>query len=101
MTEKLDKEQIYTALFMNLVMSFQTAAMQQMGKMVNPVTDKTEKDLEQARMTIDMLDMLKEKTKNNLSDYETKYLTGVISEVKMNYVDARKKKPPETKKPPE
>ncbi|MBN1999310.1 DUF1844 domain-containing protein [candidate division KSB1 bacterium] len=98
MTEKLNKEQVYTALFMNLVMSFQTAAMQQMGKMVNPITDKVERDMDQVRMTIDMLDMLKAKTKNNLGEYEENYLNNVISELKLNYVDESKKKATEEDK---
>ena len=37
------------ALFLHLVMMFQMAAMQQMGKIPNPITQKIEQDLEQAR----------------------------------------------------
>ncbi len=50
------------SLFMQLVLMFQTAAMQQMGKVINPLTQKIEKDLSQAKFSIDMLGMIEEKT---------------------------------------
>ena len=56
------------ALFVNLVLIFQGAAMQQMGKIANPLTGKVERNLEQARFSIDTLAMLREKTRGNLSD---------------------------------
>jgi len=80
-----------TALFMQLVMTFQAAAWQQMGKIKNPVTDKIERTLDQARYSIDMLEMLRSKTKGNLSDDEAKFLNHVISELQLNFVDELKK----------
>ncbi len=50
-------------LFLSLIYTFQMQAMMQLGKLTNPVTNKTEKELDGAQVTIDMLDMLKEKTK--------------------------------------
>ena len=41
-------------LFAQLVAMFQYAAMQQLGKVPNPVTGQIERDLEQARVSIDM-----------------------------------------------
>lgn len=75
------------SFFMQLVLMFQTAAMQQMGKVINPLTQKTEKDLNQAKFSIDMLGMIEEKTKGNLSDEERKILDHVLFELRMNYVD--------------
>lgn len=83
----IEKEKIHSMLFLNLVIMFQTAAMQQMGKLKNPMSDKIERDMEQARMSIDMLDMLAEKTKGNLSEDENKFLTSLIDELKLNYID--------------
>jgi len=74
-------------LFVHLITSFQTAAMQQLGKIPNPVSGKIERDLPQASMTIDMIDMIKTKCKGNLTDEEDKYLQHIISELKLNYVD--------------
>ncbi len=82
-----DKEKQYAVLFLNLVMWFQAMAMQQMGKLKNPVSDKIERDMEQARLTIDMLDMLHAKTKGNLDEEEGKFFNHILSELKLNFVD--------------
>ncbi len=74
-------------LFFSLVAMFQTAAMQQMGKLINPVTGKVERDMEQARFSIDILGMLQEKTKGNLTDEERRFLDHVLFELRLNYVD--------------
>lgn len=76
-----------TALFTGLVMMFHSAAMQNLGKIKNPATDKVELNLEQAQAMIDMLDMLSKKTKGNLSENESKFLSNVLQELKLNYVD--------------
>jgi hypothetical protein len=88
MSETNEKE---TALFMQLVLTFQAAAWQQMGKLKNPVTDKIERSLDQARYSIDMLLMLRAKTRAQLSDDETRFLGHVISELQLNFVDELKK----------
>jgi len=85
-------------LFTQLVLMFHTAAMQQMGKLKNPLTDKIERDLEQAQVSIDILDMVKEKTKGNLTNDEERFLNSVLQELKLNYVDeASKDKAAESK----
>ncbi|MCR4437589.1 MAG: DUF1844 domain-containing protein [bacterium] len=91
MAEQFTREQMFEALFFNLVMMFHTSAMQYMGKLKNPLTDKIERDLLQAQMSIDMLDMLKAKTKGNLTDNEARFLDRMISELKLNYVDEAEK----------
>ncbi|MFQ6618310.1 MAG: DUF1844 domain-containing protein [Fidelibacterota bacterium] len=78
-------------LFIQLIVTFQAAAMQQMGKLKNPLTDKIEKNMEQASLSIDMLDMIKEKTRGNLSKDEEKLLDFTLSELKMNYVEEMRK----------
>ena len=85
-----EKQQMF---FVQLISSLHGAALMQMGKIKNPATDKLERNLEQAELTIEMLDMLKEKTKGNLSSEEEKFFTTVISELKLNYVDEKSKEP--------
>ena len=80
-------------LFVQLISSLHGAALMQMGKMKNPASDTLERNLEQAELTIEMLDMLKERTKGNLSNDEDKFVSSVISEVKLNYVDEKAKEP--------
>jgi len=83
--------------FVQLVLMFQTAAMQQMGKIQNPFTKKVERDLNQAKFSIDMLEMIQQKTKNNLSENEKKFLDHVLFELRMNYVDEMNKDKKEKK----
>ena len=77
----------HNILFMQLVIQNQQIAMMAMGKIKNPVTDKIERNLEHAKIYIDSLDMLAAKTKGNLSEYEEKFLTETLKELKLNYVD--------------
>jgi hypothetical protein len=86
-----------TQLFMYLVSSFEMAAMQGLGKINSPVSGKIEKNLEQAQFAIDVMDMIKDKTKGNLTEYETRFLDTVSAQLKLNYVDEAIKKPEETK----
>ena len=79
------------ALFAQLVLTFQSAAWIQLGKVKNPASDKIEKDLKQAQYSIDMLDMLLTKTKGNLNDDEGKMLKDVVTNLKMNYVQELEK----------
>lgn len=80
-----------TQLFLSLINSFQMQAMMQLGKLKNPFTNESERDLDAAQISIDILDMVKEKTKNNLIDEESKYINQVISDLKLNYVEERNK----------
>ena len=87
----MDNKEKQTFLLTQLILMFQTAALQQMGKLKNPMTDKVEKDLSQAQISIDMLDMLYTKMKSNLSPDEEKMLSTVLQELKLNYVDEQAK----------
>ena len=77
-------------LFMYLVGTFQSSAWIALGKMKNPMTDKIEKNLDQASYYIDLLDMLHSKTKGNVSEYEEQMLINTVSELKMNLIDEQK-----------
>jgi hypothetical protein len=78
-------------LFMQLVMMFQGMALQNLGKVMNPVSNQIERNLEQAKNMIDILGMLDAKTKGNLNDNEHKLLEHALFELRMNYVDETKK----------
>ena len=83
----LKKEQ----LFMYLIRTFQSSAWIALGKMENPMTDKTSVNIEQASFYINLLEMVQEKTKNNLTDYEEQMLINTVSELKLNLIDENKK----------
>jgi hypothetical protein len=73
--------------FLTLVMSLATAAWSQLGKIAHPVTQKLEKDLSQARVSIDFLRMLLEKTEGNLKPKEKELLQSTVTDLELNYAD--------------
>lgn len=58
-----------------------------LGQVPNPATKQKEQDLQQAQFLIDTLDMLREKTKSNLTPEESGLLENVSYELKMRYVE--------------
>jgi len=80
-----EKNDIPNYQFMSLVYSISQTAMMQLGKISNPLTGKVEKNIVQAKATIDMLEMLKEKTKGNLTKTEEKMLLTTLSNLYLNY----------------
>ena len=82
--KKQDKSQpLPLPQFSNLVMSIASVAGIKMG--LDPKT-KEEKDLALARYNIDLLDLLKEKTKNNLSKEEKELLDTCVSDLQIQFV---------------
>ena len=86
MDDKLSNEERNKFLFSFLVMSYQTSALMQMGQLKDPNTQKVVKNLENAKLSIDILGMLQEKTKNNLTKDETQLLDKVLRELRLAYV---------------
>lgn len=89
----MSAEQSNEGMFQGLVVSLAAATMQHLGKTLNPMTSKVEKNLPAAQSTIDMLDMLEAKTKGNLTETEAKLLQSVLAELKLNYVETMNDKP--------
>ncbi len=72
--------------FGSLVFPFYTQALIKLGLMEDPATGQTEENLPLAKRMIDLLDMLMDRTKGNLEEEEAKFLDGVLSQLKMNYL---------------
>lgn len=62
-----------------------------LGKIPNPQTGKVEKNLMQVKEIIDLLEILEEKTKSNLSKEEDNILKSTLSNLRLNYVEEIKK----------
>lgn len=77
--------------FLQLVISLQGAAMQQMGKIVNPMTGEVDRNIGMAKTSINMLEMIAKKTAGNLTEEEDKLIKHVLYELRMNFVDESKK----------
>jgi hypothetical protein len=72
--------------FTNFILSLSTSALFHFGDYPDPASGKTQKNLSAAKQTIDLLDMLNEKTKGNLNEQENNLIQGVLYELKMRYV---------------
>ena len=72
--------------FTNFILSLSTSALFHFGDFPDPEGGKTEKNLPAAKQTIDILDMLNEKTKGNLNENENNLIQGALYELKMRYV---------------
>jgi hypothetical protein len=86
MVDKLSDDERNKFLFSFLVMSYQTSALMQMGRLKDPHSQKVERNLENAKLSIDILDMLQEKTKNNLTKDEAELLENVLRELRLAYI---------------
>jgi uncharacterized protein DUF1844 len=88
-----------------VVMHAQNAALF-LGQIPNPRTGEAEINLDLARMFIDQLAMIQEKTRGNLSSEEAKVLSNALSNLQMAYVEASREpgtvpRPPESAAGPE
>ena len=82
-----DKENNYPAVnFTNFVLSLSTSALFHFGDFAESEDAVPQKNLPAAKQTIDILDMLNEKTKGNLDKNESSLIQGVLYELKMRYV---------------
>lgn len=78
------------ANFLTLVFSLYTHAQISFGTIPDPGTQQTMKDLPQAKYNIDLLGILQEKTKGNLTPEEDQTLEHILFELRMMYVEASK-----------
>ena len=78
--------------FSVLVSIFEASGWQALGKIPNPVTGKTELNLPAVENTIEILILLREKSRGNLIPDEEKYLSAAIANLQLNYA-AEKEKP--------
>ena len=75
--------------FTIFISSLSMQAMIAMGKLENPITNKLEKNMEQAKYLIDTLGILKDKTKGNLTKEEEAVLEESLFNLRMLYVKER------------
>lgn len=79
-------DQKMEASFSMLIMSIASSAVMAMGLAPNPQSGEVAKDKNMARFNIDLLLVLKEKTKGNLTSDEVKFLEHLISDLQMKFV---------------
>ena len=72
--------------FFNYIGSLSFQAMIFLGEMSNPITNKEERNLKQAKFLIDTLVLIREKTIGNLTKEEGELLNGSIYELQRRFV---------------
>lgn len=72
--------------FTSFIFSLSTTAMYHFGDFPDPVTKKGQRNLPAAKQTIDILSILKTKTKGNLDEDENQLLDRLLYELRMRYV---------------
>lgn len=87
MTEPADASLTFLGYISGLVM----AAAVYLGDQTDPMTGLTSVNLTSAGHAIDVLSMLQEKTRGNLTEDEERFLEGALYELRMKYVEATRK----------
>lgn len=77
--------------FVNYVTSLGFQTMIFLGEIDNPITQKKDQNLDQAKFLIDTLAMLKEKTQGNLSEQEDSLLSATVYELQLKFVEIKDK----------
>jgi hypothetical protein len=73
--------------FSSIVFPFYTQALMKLGLLENPQSNQLDENLDYARRLIDLLDLLKDRTKGNLQPEEENFLEAVLSQLKMHYLN--------------
>ena len=76
--------------FTTLIMSFASAAIVNMGRVPDPMTNTVQKNMAVARQNIDIIELLNDKTKGNLSADEERLMEQVLYELRMSFIAAVK-----------
>lgn len=81
-----DKEFLPPLDFSSIVFPFYTQALVKLGLMEDPLKKTAEGNLDFAKRLIDLLDLLRDRTKGNLNEEEEKFLESCLLQLKMNYM---------------
>lgn len=75
--------------FGTFVLSLAASVQVHLGLIPDP-SGKTEKNLDLAKQTIDLLALLEEKTEGNLTEEEAKILSQMLTQLRLQYVEGKK-----------
>jgi hypothetical protein len=90
--EKKEKQQTPTekvlppVTFSSFIVSLSSSALIHMGEISDPITGNYQKNLLLAKQTIEILELLKEKTRANLDKEEEGILNNILFDIRLRYV---------------
>ena len=76
--------------FTTFLAGFAASALIHLGVTLHPETGKLEQDLQSARQTLDVLSMLREKTRGNLTAEEDRFFESLLTDLRIRYLEATK-----------
>lgn len=88
------EEEAFPVNFSSFVLSLATSALIHLGEEANPGTGEKSIQLPMARQVIDLLSLLEEKTKGNLSKEEEALISQILFTLRMKFVETEKKRRP-------
>jgi hypothetical protein len=86
--EEADRIPLPEVNFNSLIFSLSSSALLHLGEIADPHTGQKKKDVPLAKHSIDIIAMLKDKTKGNLTDEEQKFLESILADLRWRYVRA-------------
>jgi len=72
--------------FSSFILSLSTSVLVHLGEVPDPLTQKPDRHLPLAKQTIDLLGMLKEKTRGNMTEDEEKLMDHVLADLRWRYI---------------
>jgi hypothetical protein len=91
-TDQKPQEALPEIDYSTFVISLSTQALMHLGEIANPLTGKVEPDVPVAKQMIDILGILREKTRGNLNANEDRLMEDILFDLRMKYVEAVKKR---------
>lgn len=91
--DKAEQGELPRTDFSTFVLSLSHSALVHLGDAPSPDGEARTPNLVLAHQTIDLLEILSEKTKGNLTGEEERLLDHVLYELRMRYVEVAKEKP--------
>ncbi len=88
------EQDAFPVQFSSFILSLATSALIHLGEEANPATGEKSVQLPMARQVIDLLSLLQEKTKGNLSKEEEALISQVLFTLRMKFVEMEKKRRP-------
>lgn len=87
-TEAPNEQPLPEVNFNSLIFSLSSSALLHTGEIADPQTGEKRIDLPMAKHSIDIISMLKDKTKGNLDNEEQQFIDNILTDLRLRYVKA-------------
>lgn len=77
--------------FNTFIIGLASTTLIHLGEAANPDTGRTERNLELARESLELLSLLREKTRGNLTEEEEKLFATLLTDLRLRFVEAAKR----------